>query len=457
MMEMSFRSYSRMLGCTLVFALIGLVPFQTAQGQSNLCEKDSSEAYTYLLSGQWSKAKQALDSVVLRCESPKFYFDRGFCSVMLNDDSSALRDFDQESVQTSYEADTTYWLLKGYTQVALKKWTDSYTSLQKAKQLGVSDTFPFLSLIGSTYYFTDRTDEALEYLESKSDIFPTQQMWANIGWIHLDSQEYELAHRAFQEAMKSYEKEKGSSADQAHCLGNLGYTTTLVDNRESGIKMMQEALKLDSTNAYIHRNLGMLSLMVGDTLSACESLRNSIELGIQNEHGEHYVEQLLEACPIPEIEIPFFDGCRKSERTASQDTTVVHDLFEITCGGHWNFDSHMPQGVDISSTNFPDSAYRTLMLSIYPGQNASYYMKKNPIIDYHRFEEGEIDGRQALVFTRNDLQPSDDGTVYWRSEIKIRGATGDVYHLVFGVRQSADHEPDWCEFQAVVSSLRIKD
>ena len=151
-----------------------------------------------------------------------------------------------------------------------------------------------------------------------------------------------------------------------------------------------------------------------------------------------------------------FTNC-SDDSTKSEYSTLEQDLFAIEYPINWNEDNKLKQGLDISSTDFPDSLQRGFMLSVIPYQ--SFYMKQNPQIDYFRFEKGSYNGFKAILLTRNDLQSREvDNTIYWRSELKIVNKQQDqIYILVFGKRHEKDAEPSWCEFEKIIKSLKIKE
>ena len=151
-------------------------------------------------------------------------------------------------------------------------------------------------------------------------------------------------------------------------------------------------------------------------------------------------------------EIGLFNNCGVSEKNI-ETVTITNQLFDIQYPSDWNIDNELKQGVDISSRNFPDSIERGFMLSVVPFQD--FYFKENKMIKYYRFEKGEYNGYEAIFLTRNDLGIKEDSTVYWRNELKVK--KGDnLYQLVFGLRNKAKVEPEWCDFKGIINSLIIK-
>lgn len=150
-----------------------------------------------------------------------------------------------------------------------------------------------------------------------------------------------------------------------------------------------------------------------------------------------------------------FAACDE-QATDAEYTTLVHELFEIEYPKDWKIENKLKQGLDISSVSFPDSLQRGFMLSVVPYKEM--YLRKNPGVEYFRFESGAYQGFEAICFMRNDLwADKESNTVYWRGELKLVNKQRDqIFILVFGRRYDRTEEPDWCVFKRIIESLKIK-
>lgn len=151
-----------------------------------------------------------------------------------------------------------------------------------------------------------------------------------------------------------------------------------------------------------------------------------------------------------------FEGCSRNIEDTSYKT-VNHDLFSIEIPSDWQADQEPEQGINISSTAFPDAKKRGFVLSVVPHKD--FCFKKNSLVDYYRFQKGTYNGYRAILLMRDDLMKlASKNTVYWRTELKILNKKEDwLYILVMGKRATATKEPNWCEFQKMIQSLEIKE
>lgn len=154
-----------------------------------------------------------------------------------------------------------------------------------------------------------------------------------------------------------------------------------------------------------------------------------------------------------DIRETFFLNCQEFNQADSL-TTKTHDLFEIKYPSGWEH-VNFTQALVLSSKNYPDSVNREFTLSVLPYQE--FYLKKNHLIQYYKFQKGTFKDYDCVALIRNDLYPKGD-SVFWRSEIKIVNKKKDlVYLLFFGKRSDKSEEPRWCEFEPIVNSLIIKE
>lgn len=144
-------------------------------------------------------------------------------------------------------------------------------------------------------------------------------------------------------------------------------------------------------------------------------------------------------------------GC--PHQTIHLDT--LHNLrFSVVYPSDWATDRALASGIDLSSRQFPDSLVRGLLIELGPYED--YLMKKNPYVDYHRYQEGRYQGFPAVYLVRDDLWPDEDGRVYWRCELKVHlQQNNEMIWMVWGQRHTATIEPDWCAFAETLRSLKV--
>lgn len=132
-----------------------------------------------------------------------------------------------------------------------------------------------------------------------------------------------------------------------------------------------------------------------------------------------------------------------------------NENFTISYPSEWNLENKSSTYLSISSDLFSDGRDRGFILSVLPYQEK--LMIENPYQNYFRFTKTKFNGRRSIFFTRNDTYPKpNEGTVYWRNEIRIYDQVKDlVYILNFGKRADLISEPDWCEFEQIIKSLEI--
>lgn len=122
----------------------------------------------------------------------------------------------------------------------------------------------------------------------------------------------------------------------------------------------------------------------------------------------------------------------------------------------WKTDFEMDFGIDISSTNYPDSIYRGFNVSVLDYED--YYFKKNPLINYYSFTPFRYKGLRGLYYVRDDLGfRSADSSAYWRAEMKLYDKkANEIYYIILGKRHTISEEPNWCDFSPMLKSLVIK-
>jgi hypothetical protein len=156
----------------------------------------------------------------------------------------------------------------------------------------------------------------------------------------------------------------------------------------------------------------------------------------------------------PEGLIDFENRFNDCEHENTKLISLKNDTFKIKYPEFWKEDNQLKNGLDISSSDFPDSNLRTVLLTIVPYSQFKAFARKNPMVNYYLYSEGEFKGHDAVFMIRNDLKKGNDDTVFWRAELKLIDEKNDLlYILVFGKPAHMNQEPNWCEFSSIVKSL----
>jgi hypothetical protein len=136
---------------------------------------------------------------------------------------------------------------------------------------------------------------------------------------------------------------------------------------------------------------------------------------------------------------------------------VENELFKISVPPHWKIHTKFQQPVSMSSTNINNSPENNFLLTVI--RYDPFYLKKNHLVKYVRFQSGYYKDYEAVILVRNDLLPDkEQQTVEWRIELRVLNKMkGELYLLILSKRASHSQEPDWCQFKEIFDSFKIKE
>lgn len=150
-----------------------------------------------------------------------------------------------------------------------------------------------------------------------------------------------------------------------------------------------------------------------------------------------------------------FDDC--TTNTSMETKTISNDLFEFQIPANWNTENLNRNQIGTLGFTRADSSAVSIYTSVVPFEKM--YMRKNKYISFVRFLHGKFQGLNAQFMTRDDLPGGEDlRPNRWRNELVIHNKENEkVYYFHFTVWTAEDNEPSYCDFQAIINSLRIKN
>ena len=124
-------------------------------------------------------------------------------------------------------------------------------------------------IMSNNFSELEEEDSALFYLNRTIELEPD---WGgphnNMGIIHQESGDYELAIEAFNKAIEI-------EPEFPYSYNNRGYTKILMGQFKEGMKDVLKSEAMDSDNAYIYRNKALFYEKTGKRSNACKSLREA--------------------------------------------------------------------------------------------------------------------------------------------------------------------------------------
>lgn len=136
-------------------------------------------------------------------------------------------------------------------------------------------------------YKTKDYDECLRGLFLMRTLHPEYAIEMNFGYCYSMMENYKAADSVYQIVNKM---------DDPLFLNNFGFNKFKLGEKEKGIELIQQSLKLMPDNSYAYRNLAIIALEEGDKKKACMYLNKAKKLNFQMKYGDEVNTLLLEHC-----------------------------------------------------------------------------------------------------------------------------------------------------------------
>lgn len=277
----------------IIFILIGCI----VTAQTNECRVNLKQAADLFAKRKYADAITQYNMVIERSNYYDAYYGRGLCYYMLENNSLALHDFNNTEVFRNHEKDISYYWYRGQTHHRMSHWKAALEDYKLAELYGGDLNIQLGLSIGTVYYFLGDMVQAKRYLKSYlSNNFEVEGGWTNLGWIYLTEGLPDSADYAFDNAYSLSIKSQADSSTLAKCMNNLGYAQGLNGKFDEGMELIQSSIKINPKNAFAYRNIGYLFMIKGNKPKACENLKIAIDMKIEKDWDNKYINELQEYC-----------------------------------------------------------------------------------------------------------------------------------------------------------------
>jgi tetratricopeptide (TPR) repeat protein len=268
--------------------LIIIITFCNLTLKSQVSDSSLSKAYFNQINENYNDAV-ALYSIILESDSTSYdaLLNRGICYSMIDQNEKSLADF-QKALLIKPKSG---FAMIGIATISgvLEKHNMAIEYFQKALKIKIELNYTDYFNLGTAYYSLGKIDSAKHYLEHSYNLDKVNSHAVdNLAWAYLEDDPEKSCH-FFNEA---YLKDTLDSRK----INNLGYSHLLCGNLEVAYDLFKKAEKIDPSNSFIYRNLGLYHLKKDQKEQACINLKKSIDLNIISEWGEMYIIELRIYC-----------------------------------------------------------------------------------------------------------------------------------------------------------------
>ena len=213
--------------------------------------------------------------------------NRGICYASLKDFKNAKLDFERAILLAPNEPNLNLAIADFYGAI-LEPELALYHYKNALNNQAYFDALSYYNY-GTIFFMEGNTDSAIIYLEKSWALDSTNSdVVNNLGWSYLDT-EPQKACVYFNEAYLI------DSLDASN-VNNLGYSHLMCGDLEIAYSYFEKSEQIDSTNSFVYRNYGLYYMYKNEKELACENMRKSIDLGIEEKWGTQYIIELKQYC-----------------------------------------------------------------------------------------------------------------------------------------------------------------
>ena len=166
---------------------------------------------------------------------------------------------------------------------------ESIPYLYKVNQLKKEKIQDLLAYLGSTYFFAQEMDSAVNYLKQAIDLDSTDgDALNNLAWSYLSIEP--------SKSIQYFKMAYGLDKTDPVALNNLGYAELLSGELELAKEHFLESKKMNPKNPFVYRNLGLYYMKKNNKKAAKKQLKKCLKKGILEKWGPQYLVELKAYC-----------------------------------------------------------------------------------------------------------------------------------------------------------------
>jgi tetratricopeptide (TPR) repeat protein len=241
--------------------------------------------------GKVDQCNLTLDLAIIKDpKNTKLLSKRGEVALALNDFKTAS-DFYSKALkyETSDSLRCLYYTQRGACKLSLRKMDGAYKDLLKALALD-SMNFAANNDMGIVAKYVGKDSMAEQSLKNVIEILPDNHIgYANLGWFYQERKRYDEALDLLNRAIEI-------APDFAYAYNNRSMVKLDMEDIEGAFTDVFTSLKLDDSNSYAYKNLGIIYFKDGKKEEACAAWNKALLLGFTEKYGRTVNELIKHNC-----------------------------------------------------------------------------------------------------------------------------------------------------------------
>lgn len=235
--------------------------------------------------------KKATKEVLTNSKNIKAYIFRARNYYNLEEFDNAIKDIEKVLTLDSENVDAMMLFADIYSKKRDYKKANYF--YEEAVENGRKLDKKMKAVLGTNYYFIQDYENAIKYLtmslEDDGNYSKIDGLHNNLAWSHVFTDDFKMAIVHFKTAYLL-------NPNYVNNVNNLGYAYYLDNQLNIAEEYILKAKKMDATNSFVYRNLGLIYKKRGIKKKSCKNYNKALSLNIVEKWGSSYIEELKIYC-----------------------------------------------------------------------------------------------------------------------------------------------------------------